>query len=329
MSSLASVKHIRHQGPVLATIGRTALTALRQRRSGAPTGAEPFPLPGPLVEATLPPRDPELVRDYLREVGGDPASWRGALPPHFFAQWGVPFVARAIEGVPYPIVKVLNAGCRLEVNGRIPADQPLHVTAQLTGIDDDGRKAILHTRVTTGTAARPDLLVAHFDAIVPLGKGKGAGEDAGEGKTGRGGGGASPRARRDLARVPEHARELAYWRLGPENALSFAMLTGDLNPLHWVRPYARALGFKGVILHGFATLARTYEGLVRRLYAGQVDRIATLEVRFTRPLVLPARVGLYLVEDQVFVGDAPGGPAYLVGRHTSAPAPAQDKGPTA
>ena len=36
-------------------------------------------------------------------------------------------------------------------------------------------------------------------------------------------------------------------------------------------------------------------------------------MRFTRPLVLPARVGVYVRGDKVWVGDAPGGPAYLEG----------------
>ena len=39
------------------------------------------------------------------------------------------------------------------------------------------------------------------------------------------------------------------------------------------------------------------------------------DVKFTRPLTLPARVGVYVTDDRsVFVGDAPSGPAYLTGR---------------
>ena len=42
-----------------------------------------------------------------------------------------------------------------------------------------------------------------------------------------------------------------------------------------------------------------------------------LDVRFVRPLILPAKVGLY-VDGQggVWVGDAPGGPAYMQGSYT-------------
>jgi acyl dehydratase len=83
--------------------------------------------------------------------------------------------------------------------------------------------------------------------------------------------------------------------------------------VHWLSPYARALGFRGTILHGFATMARAMEGLNRALFAGAVDRIRSFDVRLTRPLVLPARVGLYLDGQNVHVGDAPGGPEYLRG----------------
>ena len=60
-------------------------------------------------------------------------------------------------------------------------------------------------------------------------------------------------------------------------------------------------------------MARAIEGLNRSLFAGDVHRLSVVDVKFTRPLVLPAEVGLYVIDNNLFVGDAPGGPAYLVG----------------
>jgi acyl dehydratase len=91
------------------------------------------------------------------------------------------------------------------------------------------------------------------------------------------------------------------------------MLTGDFNPVHWIRPYARAFGFRSTILHGFSTMARAWEGFVHGVLAGDGSRIRVFDVKFTRPLVLPAHVGLYRDGDAIYVGDAPGAPAYLVG----------------
>ncbi|MCE9579112.1 MAG: hypothetical protein K8W52_38675 [Deltaproteobacteria bacterium] len=286
-----SYLHLRHQLPVVASLGATALGALRPRHGAPP------PTPGPELTRTLAPRSPELVRAYLRTVGGDPGAYRGVLPPHLFPQWGFPLAARTLAGVPYPLHRVLNGGCRLEIHAPLPADEPLHVRAQLMAIDDDGRRAVLQQRVTTGTASAPDALVATLFAIVPLPK-AGAGGDA-------------PRAPKQVVRVPDDAAELAYWRLGADAGLAFATVTGDINPVHWSRRYARASGFRGTILHGFATMARAIEGVIRTRLAGDAARLRVWDARFTRPLVLPAQVGLYAQDGHAWVGDAPGGPAYL------------------
>ena len=156
--------------------------------------------------------------------------------------------------------------------------------------------------MVTGTADAPEAVVGHLYAIVPLG---GKDDGAGNGQVDR------PKA--DKPRVPDDVREIGYWRLSADAGLAFALLTGDFNPVHWVRPYAKASGFRSMILHGFSTMARAIEGLNRSLFSGDVRVLSTFDCKFTRPLVLPAAVGLYVKENQVFVGDAPGGPAYLVG----------------
>lgn len=295
-------KHIRHQGRVIASLGQTALAAAMQRFRGTSEAAPA--MPGPVIETTLPPRAPALIADYVRHVGGDPGAYRRTVPAHMFPQWGFALAAQTLRGVPYPLMRVMNGGCRLELRAPLPQGEPLHVRVRLEGIDDDGRRAVLHQRVVTGTASVPEAVIGDLYAIVPLSA------PDGEVRT-------EPTQKKEKARVPGNARELAYWRIPADAGLAFAMLTGDFNPIHWVRPYARASGFKSTILHGFATMARAAEGLNRALFSGDVTRLAVLDVKFTRPLILPARVGLYVDGDQVFVGDAPGGPAYLVGTYTS------------
>jgi acyl dehydratase len=299
-----SNKHVLQQGPVLATLGRAAMTALRQgidARLGKPAPSGMPPIPSAEVRETLPPRSPELVRDYIRHTGGDPAAYRGLVPAHLFPQWGFPLTARTLEGLPYPLVRVLNGGCRLQMNAPLPADAPLEVSARLEDVDDNGRRAVIHQRIVTGTIEVPAAVVADLYAIVPLGGPKDP---------------AAPREPKQVVRVPEHAEELARWRIGAQAGLDFAKLTGDFNPVHWVRPYARAFGFRSTILHGFATMARAIEGLQRTMFSGSVHALHVVDVKFTKPLVLPAKVGLYVEDDRLFVGDAPGGPAYLAGSFT-------------
>jgi len=298
-------RHIIHQGPVLASIGRTALRALGQRLQKPQAEAQPRgPLPGPEIRARIPPLPAALVRDYLRHVGGDPAAYRGTIPPHLFPQWSFALAADTLRALPYPLLRVVNGGCRLQMNAPLPAGEPFEVRARLESVDDDGRRAVLRQRIVTGTAAQPEALQADLYAIVPIAN-RAQAESEGNGRPAR--------PSKEAPSVPARARELAYWSLGPDTGLAFAMLTGDFNPVHWLRPYARAFGFRSPILHGFATLARAVEGLQRGLFAGAVDALRVVDVRFTRPLCLPARVGLYVDGHDLYVGDAVGAPAYLAG----------------
>ncbi|MCX4246945.1 MaoC family dehydratase [Paraliomyxa miuraensis] len=306
-----SSKHVLQQGPVIATLASVAASAIRQqldeRLGRAPHGTTPQ-VPGPEITATIVPRPSELLRAYVRHVGGDPAAYRGQVPAHFFPQWGFPLASRTLQGLPYPLFKVLNGGCRLEINGPLPAGEALHARARLEGIDDDGRRAVIHQRVVTGTGAVPNAVVGHLYAVVPLGRGKGKKGEAAA-------------ARREPARVPGDAEELQRWRLSADAGLDFAKLTGDFNPVHWIAPYARAFGFRNTILHGFSTMARAMEGLQRTLFAGSVRALRVFDVKFTKPLTLPAKVGLYAKDTSLWVGDAPGGPAYLVGTFETNPLP--------
>ena len=290
-------KHVLQQGPVLAALGRAALAAVKEQigLNGTPKG--PLTVPSAELVDHVPPRRRDLVRDFVKNVGGDPERYRKTLPPAMFPQWTFPIASKTLAGIPYPLIKVVNGGCRLEINKPLPNDEPLEVRGQLVEIDDDGYRAVLHQRLATSTASAPDAVVAHLYAIVPLKKREGEKEKA-------------------KRHVPQHAREIWYGRIRRGAGLDFAKLTGDFNPIHWIPAYAKASGFKSTILHGFATMARAIEGLNNSVVPPG-RRLQMVDVKFTRLLLLPATVGIY-VDDAggVFVGDAPGGSAYLMGTYS-------------
>ena len=291
-------RHALEQGPMLRALGRIVLSTLvKPDRGGAALPA----LPGPWIEADLPPRSPSLVRDYVEHAGGDPAAYRGHVPAHLFPQWGFPLLMRTLRGLPYPYARAVNAGCRIEVRAPIPAGEPLLLRARVESVADDGRRAIIVQRLVTGTLTAVDAMTAELRVHMPLGKGA------------RGAAKARPV-------VPDGASELAALDIDANAGLAFAVLTGDFNPIHWVRPYAKAAGFRSTILHGFGTLARTIETLNRTLFAGDPSRLRSIDVRFTKPLVLPARVSVYTTpEGGVWVADGPGREPYLEGRFEPAP----------
>lgn len=291
------IRHLRHQGRVLAAMGRTLALGVASKVRGNPDAAPTTPTPELVDVVPCPPR--ALVADAVRWAGGDPSAWGEEMPIWLHPQWGFPLLIRTLEGLPYPLSRVLNAGCRVTSNAPLPMDQPLHLKVWLDEIDDDGRRAILHQKLITGTPEVPDALVVDFQVLVPLPRPP---EERGEKK------------KRERPTVPEDAREVTRWTNSARAGLEFALLTGDFNPIHWIPPAARMSGFKNTILHGFGTMARGMERLAIHELDGDPTRLKEIGVRFTRPVVLPAEVGLFVSDDGgLYVGDAPGGPAYLVG----------------
>jgi len=305
-------RHILHQGPVIAALGRTALVAMKQRLSGPPRGSGAPLAPGREIYRARPALPRRLIDDYIAYVGGDPRAYGGEVPPHLFPQWCMPALARALEGVPYPLLSAVNGGCRVRVQGPIFDKEPLEVRARLEDVDANERRVVLHQRLTTGARRRPDALVVDFYTIVPLSKRRGKLESAAD---------ARPRAvgslDKERPRVPGQAREIQRTERHKDAGLAFAKLTGDFNPIHWLAPYARASGFPNVIQHGFASLALAWEALTKHLFGGDVHAIETFDVKLSRPLVLPRDVGIYVQDKEIFVGDAPGELAYLTGSFTA------------
>jgi acyl dehydratase len=288
-------RHLPEQTPV---IGALLATAIRAARRTPPT--EPPPTPGPEKTATVRPRSQGLIDDYVRWAGGNPAAYRGTVPAHLFPQWGFPLLASCLTDIPYDLVKVINAGCRIEVNAPIPAGEPLELSARLVSIDDDGRRAILVQELVTGTRSAPRAMVAQLFAHVPSPK-----AEKREGKP------------KDKPRVPSDARPIAQRRLPMRAGREFALLTGDINPVHWIPPYAKAAGFKSTILHGFGTLAIAVEALNKGVFAGDPSKLRRIDVRFTRPLLLPGAVEVLVGSaNHVYVGTAVDGPCFLSGEFT-------------
>ena len=296
--------HALRQGPTVSAMGRLALRqALTSALPDALTRRPTLMLPGPALTETVPPRDPELLRSYARWCRSDPSSARGAVPPHLFPQWGFPLMMRALADAPWPLARAVNAGCRIEVNRPLPAGEPMSLQARLLRVDENERRAVATLELRTSTASAPDALRCELSVLVP----KATSPQVGQRR----------RASDTQHLVPTDAQEIGYMKIGADAGLEFACLTGDFNPVHWVAPWARAAGFGGPILHGFGTLARALERLNRNVFAGDAHALSSVEVRFTRPVRLPARLGVWYAPGELWVGEAPGAPAHLVGAWTA------------
>lgn len=67
-----------------------------------------------------------------------------------------------------------------------------------------------------------------------------------------------------------------------EQINAYAEASGDFNPIHLDEDFARSVGLPATIAHGMLELGILAEALAR--WAGGSDRLASLEVRFSKPL---------------------------------------------
>jgi acyl dehydratase len=84
----------------------------------------------------------------------------------------------------------------------------------------------------------------------------------------------------------------AVLRFTPGQIRRYAAVGGDHNPIHTNRIAARLFGFPSVIAHGMFTAAAVLGNI-----EGRLPDAVRYSVRFAKPVVLPARAGLYV--DQV------------------------------
>lgn len=101
------------------------------------------------------------------------------------------------------------------------------------------------------------------------------------------------------------------WRLPADLGRRYAAVSGDANPIHLHPATARLFGFKRPIAHGMWTHARAVAALGTGVPAAH-----TLRVQFTRPILLPGRVGFASTSQdagQRFAVVNDDGKPYLVG----------------
>ena len=274
MTSRSDVPYglLRHQGEMLRMGGRILMhTALRgPARAAAAAAAADI---APIIRAIHPPPR-ALVRRYVDWA----CAWTGAagrydaeLPPHMVSQWALPLVGELLLRLPYRLTAVINQGASLRVRGPLPRDALLIVGATIEKIEQAAGRTRVVAAITTGTEQEPNLVEArlHMSFLLP--------------------GPRAPKAAQQ--RPPDHQwRTAGLWQADADDGLRFALLTGDFNPIHWCGPLARRSVFGGKVLHGFASLVRSYEAL-------EPGGLREIDVRFVRPVPLPSAMLSVQVQD--------------------------------
>lgn len=203
----------------------------------------------------------KLVDHYVQWAGVNDGRYAEVLPPHFFSKYGMSMVAALTSQVPYNLLSVLNQGCHLKINSLIPRNTPIQLRGQLLDCSQDDNRVRIHTRVIAGTEQDPNAMVVDTMAAVMLGK--------------------SPKKSRSPRNDPAY-NTIGNWSADRDEGRRFFYLSGDFNPIHTFWPLAKRTRFGGCILHGFGSLARTYETI-----QNSGVTIRDFDARFVKPNLLP------------------------------------------
>jgi acyl dehydratase len=95
----------------------------------------------------------------------------------------------------------------------------------------------------------------------------------------------APKAEKSFDSLDADAPASAEWKLPGDLGRRYAGVSGDRNPIHMHSLTAKPLGFPGAIAHGMWTKARALAQLESKL-----PESFEAEVRFRKPILLPARV---------------------------------------
>ncbi|HEX7279778.1 MAG TPA: MaoC/PaaZ C-terminal domain-containing protein [Solirubrobacterales bacterium] len=98
-------------------------------------------------------------------------------------------------------------------------------------------------------------------------------------------GGEAKKGKKAFEALPADAPASAEWKLDGALGRRYGGVSGDRNPIHMHSLTAKPLGFPGAIAHGMWTKARALAQLESRL-----PDAFEAEVRFRKPILLPARV---------------------------------------
>lgn len=86
---------------------------------------------------------------------------------------------------------------------------------------------------------------------------------------------------------------LSHWQLGSGMGRRYARISGDFNPIHLHPLVSRWFGFEKPIIHGMYMMARAQAELEKR----QQKAVTYIDVTFKRPVILPARVQLWVSDE--------------------------------
>lgn len=197
--------------------------------------------------------------DYLYEGRGPKVLPTFAVVPSFRA------LHQVVGELGVPPLSILHGEQTVRLARAIPPSGELVTTAEVTGIHDKGKNALVVVVARTADGGGRPLFENEFALFV-----RGAGGFGGSR-------GPEPRAAEPPDRTPDFREAQT---TSPEQAALYR-LSGDENPLHIAPEAAKVAGFDRPILHGLCTYGHAGRALVQRACGGDPVRLRSFAARFS------------------------------------------------
>jgi acyl dehydratase len=189
-----------------------------------------------------------------------------------FTQFALPVWAAQLQMTRYPILQIINQGCGVNIHRGIAVGAALDVSSTVVAIAEKDNRARIHQQLVVKAQTGERALTVDFYTLFILGR-------------------RTSQKRSSQQKVPLAA--VASWEAHPNDGFRFGVLTGDLNPIHWIGCIARRSPFNGKVMHGFGMFTRCFEILQN----ATEETIQSIDVRFVRPARLPSR-GLQIMRSR-------------------------------
>lgn len=246
-----------------AVLGTFAMPLLRKLPLVGPRAATQLPdLQLALDDVEI---DPQHVADYARVCGFD---LRDELPATYLHNVAFPLaMALMTDGsFPFGVIGLVHVANRIEQRRpvRIGERPSVRVRAEHLRDHPAGRQ------FDVVGEALVDGEVVWTDTSTYLRPGGGSGGEKDDKKEAR----------------PERPEPEAIWTVPGDIGRKFGSVSGDRNPIHLHPLSAKAFGMPSAIAHGMWLKARCLAAL-----EAELPGAFTIEVRFKKPVILPAKVG--------------------------------------
>jgi acyl dehydratase len=243
--------------------------------------------------------DPAEVAAYAKVCG---FALRDQLPPTYPHMLAFPLQMAVMSdgSFPFGAVGLVHVENRIAQKRPIGIDEEMTIRVRPTKLQPHpkGKTFSLETEVLV------DGKIVWESTSTMLRRGKSNGQAGKKGKAG------------DFESLGADAPASAEWKLGGDLGRRYGGVSGDRNPIHMHSLTAKPLGFPSAIAHGMWTKARALAQL-----EGRLPESFEVEVRFRKPILLPARVEFAEQEqgkEILFaVRDAKKGTPHLDGRVTA------------